>query len=117
MPSSPEPRRDFPVPVRVEITLPDGAIRSEYAVNISPGGLCLHVADLLPTQVDLAVRFELPPEASPVRVSAHVVWTSWHEGTEESERFWETGLRFAGLDPAASQHIHDYASHPKNRRR
>lgn len=112
-----EPRRDFPVPVRVEITLPDGSIRHEYAVNISPGGLCLHLAEPLAAEGPLDVKLWLPPDGTEVQVNAHVVWTSWHESNDETERFCETGLHFDDMSVALSQQILSYASQPKNRRR
>jgi hypothetical protein len=105
------------VPLRVEITLPDGSVRNEYAVNISPGGVCLHVAQPLPDEVRLDLRLWLPPDAEEVRVAAHVVWSSWHEGDDGGERFWETGIHFDDLSAAMSEQILGYARQPKNRRR
>ena len=39
-----ESRRDLPVPVPVELRRPDGTTAVEYAVNVSPRGLCLQLS-------------------------------------------------------------------------
>jgi hypothetical protein len=114
---SPQPRRDFPVPLPVEIELANGARRTEYAVNVSPGGLCVQVARPLPRDEELRVAFALPTTGLEVEAVVRVVWTSWHEGEEEGERFWETGLQFTRLDPRAGEQLLAYASLPPNRRR
>ena len=115
--NTPQPRRDFTVPLRVDITLPDGSVCHEYAVNISPGGLCLHVSHPLPAEAVLPVRLELPPEGLEVRALGFVAWTSWHEDDDEAERFWETGLQFQEINATMRERIHSWASQPKNRRR
>ncbi len=115
---APEPRRDFPVPLRVELRLPDGITRTEYAVNISPGGLCLHSSVALPEGSTVWVDFEVPPEGPRVVAEARVVWTSWRgEEPGVGDRLWETGLALLALGHALTEQIRTYAAQPVGRRR
>jgi uncharacterized protein (TIGR02266 family) len=112
-----EPRRDLPVPLRVDLRRPDGSTTVEYAVNISPGGLCLQLKDPLAEGDQVQVEFTLPPSGLTVRAEARVVWTNWMGAEGDEEYFCETGLQLAGLDETLRQQLHDYAIQPPNRRR
>lgn len=114
---SPEPRRDLPVPLRVGVRRPDGAEREEYAVNVSPGGLCLHLRDVLRPGDEIGVVFSLPPDDLRVDARARVVWTSAHDGPGDAPRFWETGVQLLDLDEPVREALHRYASEPAGRRR
>ena len=114
---SPEPRRDFPVPVPVELVPPEGGARAEYVVNLSGGGLCLHVREPLPEGEAVRLRLELPPAGPRIEAQGVVVWTSRHTATDASPRFWEVGIRFEALDPALRARIEGWASQPVDRRR
>lgn len=113
----PEPRRDLPVPVRVDLHRPDGTTTVEYAVNLSPGGLCLQLKIPLSEGDRVQVVFTLPPAGPTVHAEARVVWTNWMGTEGEAEYFCETGLQLTDLDETLRQQLHDYASQPPNRRR
>ncbi len=113
----PEPRRDFPLPLRVDLRRPEGTTTVEYAVNISPGGLCLHLKDTLTEGDRVEVEFTLPPAGPTLRAEGRVVWTSWHGDEGEEGRFCETGVQLSGVDESVEQQLFEYASRPANRRR
>lgn len=114
---SPEPRRELPVPLRVEVTGPDGSASSEYAVNLSSGGVCLHVRRLLRPGDAIGLDFTLPPSGLRVAARARVVWTSAHGAEGSAARFWETGVRFVELDEELREALHRYASEAGEQRR
>lgn len=110
-----EPRRDLPVPVRVEMRRPDGTTTVEYAVNISPGGLCLQLSGGLSEGDEVRVEFTLPPSGPAVSADASVVWTRAARGGEGSLS--EIGLKLRGLEASVREQLAKYASQPVNRRR
>jgi len=112
-----EPRRDLPVPLRVELQRPDGTTTVEYAVNISPGGLCLHLEDTLSEGDRVGLGFTLPPSGPTVSADGRVVWTSWQGAEGDEGRFCETGVKFGDLEESVAQRLLEYASQPANRRR
>jgi hypothetical protein len=112
-----DPRRDLPVPLRVDLRRSDGTTTVEYAVNISSGGLCLHVQETLAEGDRIGVEFALPPAGPTVRADAKVAWTG-KQGAEVGEQhFCETGVQFTRIDESAAQQLLQYASQPINRRR
>ena len=113
-----EPRRDLPIPVPVDLRRSDGSTTLEYAVNISPGGLCLHLKFPIPEGERIRVEFTLPPSGPTVRAEGRVVWTSWEEGGGAEEAgFYETGVQLSGLDAEVARQLSAYASQPIDRRR
>ena len=112
-----DPRREFSVPIPVEIRLDGGEPRAEYAVNLSPGGLCLHVREPITVGERIQLVFELPPEGLRVEASGKVVWTS-HEGEAGvPSRFFEVGVHLEGLDDEVRERLRHFASQPTLRRR
>jgi uncharacterized protein (TIGR02266 family) len=91
-----EPRRDLAVPLEVEVVRRDGERSREYAPNLSPGGMCLHLSRSLPVGETLRVRFVLPDGAGPVEARARVAWCAPPPGGARL-RFCETGLHFETL--------------------
>lgn len=114
---SPEPRRDLPVPVPVDLRRSDGSSSVEYAVNVSPGGLCLHLKEPLSEGDRVHVEFTLPPSGPTVVADGRVVWTQWEEGGADEGGFYETGLQLGGLDAEVARQLTAYATQPINRRR
>jgi hypothetical protein len=120
---SQEPRRDFSVPVPVELVRADGAESHEYAVNLSPRGLCLHHREPLSVGEQVRVRFSLPGEDAALEARGKVVWSSAAgEGEGEGEGDAEVGLRESGvhlldLDDSQRERLRHFASQPINRRR
>jgi len=110
---APEPRRQFAVPIPVEIRHPDGRTEVEYAVNLSPGGLCLHAKLPLAVGERIRVVFCVPPAGCRVESEAQVVW-SMPQGTGE---LFETGIHLEHSDFAVFAELHDWASQPVDRRR
>jgi hypothetical protein len=112
-----EPRRDLPVPVPVHLRRADGTTAVEYAVNVSPGGLCLHLKNPIPEGDRLRVDFTLPPSGPTVRAEGRVVWTSEEGTTSEEAGFYETGVQLSGLDAEVARQLTAYANQPIDRRR
>lgn len=112
-----EPRRDFPVPVPVEVQPPGEPAREELAVNLSPGGVCLHAREPLREGEAVEVRLDLPPDGPRVEARGRVVWTSRHTAADDAPRFWEVGIRLEALDPEVRARIAAWASQPAHRRR
>ncbi len=112
-----DPRRDFSVPIPVELSLDGAEATPEYAVNLSPRGLCLHVREPVTVGTRVAVVFILPPEDLRVEASGKVVWSS-HEGEIGIPgRFFEVGVHLEGLDDSVRERLRHYASQPILRRR
>ena len=116
-----EPRQDLPIPLPVLLTRPGGACSTEFALNISPGGLCLHLQEPLPVGVEVELAFTLPPAGPPVVTLARVVWSTFdaaeEEDGEEAGRLWETGVRFGELDAPVQAALRAFAEQPRDRRR
>jgi hypothetical protein len=103
------------VPLPVELTRRDGRRRTEYAVNLSPGGLCLHLPRPIAVGEVVELAFVLPASASggdpaaPADAAERSIATCgrviWSEGRSDGAgggrvRFVETGVRFEGLPEA-----------------
>lgn len=88
------------MPLAVEVTGRDGVRRVEYAVNLSPSGIGLHVPRALPAGESLALAFTLPDGSGDrVEVRGRVAWTEAVARTERP-RFREVGVRFEWLREA-----------------
>lgn len=114
---SPEPRRDFAVPVPVRVIRAAHEPRDEYAVNLSPGGMCLHVREPLGEGERVEVSFSLPPDGLVVEARGHVVWSSRHAASAEAPRFWEVGLRLDAMEEQVRAQVASWAGQPIDRRR
>ncbi len=112
--TSVEPRRDFSVPIRVDVRRSSGVENQEFAVNLSPRGLCIHTREVLAIGEKVHVRFELPPAGPVIDTAGIVIWTNRRDDGEA--RFWETGLRL-DVDDATWAVLQDWASQPTDRRR
>jgi hypothetical protein len=113
----PEPRRDFSVPIRVELRRADGSVCQEFAVNLSPKGLCIHTREHLAVGDTIEVAFTLPPDGPHVDTPAAVVWTDRRDEDDAAAgRFWETGLHLE-VDEATADALKVWASQPTDRRR
>lgn len=99
---APEPRRHLPVPIPVGVCTADGRWRTEYAVNLSAGGLCLQLPEALIPGEAVQVAFELPHSGTKLEVVARVVWA------HREARFCEMGLAFEELDPEAQEALRRY---------
>jgi hypothetical protein len=77
----------------------DGTRTAEYAVNLSPGGLCLHLPRPIDVGEAVELAFELPPDGLPLRTRGRVVWCD-ETGRGARIRFRETGIRFEALGDA-----------------
>jgi hypothetical protein len=112
-----EPRRELAIPLPVRVERPEGGISTEYAVNLSPGGACLHLECRLAVGARVRLTFDLPPEGPHIEVLAAVVWSSDAAERPSGTRFFETGVRFEELPEAARQKLLAFASQPTDRRR
>lgn len=105
-----EPRRYFPVPLRVELQRPSGEWSVEYALNLSSGGLCLHLRDPLSVGEIVRVAFEIPSGGPKLEVRARVAWVA-NDGEQGSPRhFCEMGLAFKGLARVQYEQLRRFAS-------
>lgn len=88
------------MPLPVEVVGRDGVPRVEYAINVSPSGIGLHVPRALPAGEPLALAFTLPDGAGArVEVRGRVAWNESVARTERP-RFLEVGVRFESLREA-----------------
>jgi hypothetical protein len=112
------PRRDLLIPVPVDLRRADGSTTLEYAVNVSPGVLCLHHRFPIPEEERIWVELTLPPSGPTIRAEGRVVWSSWEEGDSAEEAgFYETGAQLSGLDAEVARQLTAYANQPIDRRR
>lgn len=115
----PEPRRDFSVPIRVEVRRANGSVCEEFAVNLSPKGLCIHTREHLTIGETVEVEFTIPPSGPHVETPAEVVWVDRHEHEHDGTgggHFWETGLQLE-ISDETSDALKAWASQPMDRRR
>ncbi len=91
-----EPRLDFAVPLPVTVEDRSGGSRREYALNLSPSGLGLHLRRPLPAGERLRVGFALPDGNGCIDARARVVWCEVPPRTARA-RFYEVGVRFEVL--------------------
>jgi Tfp pilus assembly protein PilZ len=97
------------VPLRVEVLRRDAAPRTEYAVNLSPGGLGLHVPSPLPVGEVVEIRFELPDGGPAMAARGRVVWSD-APPRGGRVRFCEIGLRFEALPAVERARIARFAA-------
>lgn len=109
---SAEPRRSPPVPQPVTVTRPDGTETTEYVLNLSAGGLCLHVRRPLATGTRVGIALELPDGGARIRAPAWVVWCMREEERAAESRFWEVGLRLEDLVEADRERLGGYVRQP-----
>ncbi len=99
-----EPRLDFAVPLPVTVVDRSGRRRREYALNLSPSGIGLHLPRPLDAGETLQIEFELPDGGGSIEARARVVWAEAPPRTARA-RFHEVGVRFEGLGDAAREAI------------
>jgi uncharacterized protein (TIGR02266 family) len=97
-------RRWLRVPLRVQVERSDGP-RIDYAINLSPGGICVQTLEPSPPGTRLALSFEIDPDQRPIRVVAEVAWCVQEEERAEGLRFSEMGLRFVEVSGADAEAI------------
>ncbi len=101
-------RRYLRVPLRIEILREGLAARVDYALNVSPGGLCLQTRNPAPLGTRVELGFQLFPHDKPVHAAAEVVWCVREAERGPGMRFFEMGLRFLNLDPADAEAIEEF---------
>jgi uncharacterized protein (TIGR02266 family) len=114
---SPEPRRALPVPLRVRVQPSVGEAREAWALDLSPGGLCLRVRAPLAEGDDVALHLALPPGAPPTWSRGRVVWVSRDAASDGAPRSWEVGVRFEALEPALRTRLAEWAGAAPDRGR
>lgn len=102
-----EPRRDLAVPLPVEIVRRGGVASTEYAVNLSPGGLCLHLPRPLEVGESVALSFVLPGGGPGIEARGRVIWSD-PPAQGARVRFCETGIRFEGLAEGERRRLLDF---------
>ena len=112
-----DPRRDFSVPIPVELRVDGGEPTSEYAVNLSPRGLCLHLSEAITVGERVSLSFSLPPDEGRIEASGKVVWTSHDGEVGVANRFYEAGIHLEGVSDEDRERLRHYASQPILRRR
>ncbi len=112
-----EPRRDFSVPLRVMVRRADGEEVEEFALNLSPYGICVHGQIGWEVGEQVTVSFRMPPMGLDIDVSAHVIWSTHSEKrTLGGSQLWETGLHL-GVAPDVASTIRRWAKQPIDRTR
>jgi len=110
-----EPRQDLPIPLPVRLVREGTRPRTVYAVNVSEGGLCLHLREPLGEGEQVTLEFTLPPSGPEVSAEARVVWSSGVGPGETGHA--ETGVRFENLATELREALHAYATRPTHSRR
>ncbi|NNL84761.1 MAG: hypothetical protein HKP27_03870 [Myxococcales bacterium] len=107
-----EPRYQLAIPIPVRLERADGSASTEYAVNLSAGGMCLHLREPMDPDEKLVLRFRVPGIDVLVATRACVVWSQEVKVDALGGLHIETGLRFEGLDPNTRRQIFEFASRP-----
>jgi hypothetical protein len=95
------------VPLAVELS-GRSEPRRAFALNLSPGGIGLHLVDPPPVGETVVLRFAIPDGGPLIRARARVVWTE-APPREAAARFAEAGLRFEGLPAPERDRVHAFA--------
>jgi type IV pilus assembly protein PilZ len=82
-----------PLVVRVDYTTVD-AFFSEFTANINEGGMFVETDSPAPMATAVLLKFKLPGEDDPIKLSGRVVWTSAGGGPEGPGM----GIEFENLD-------------------
>jgi uncharacterized protein (TIGR02266 family) len=98
------------MPVAVARRGRPGAV--DYAVNLSPGGLCLHLPRPFALGEVFALSFELPDGGPPIEAAGRVVWCDL-PGVGGRVRFCESGVRFEALRDADRRRIQRFVGGPE----
>lgn len=110
----PEPRTHLAIPVPVRLERSDGRHSVEYALNLSPGGLCLQLREPLADGEDVTVHFDVPGLGISVSTPARVVWSQASKPDAHGELHTETGLRFSELDDEIRARLFEFATQPRS---
>lgn len=113
---SSEPRRAFALPVPVQVQRVGGEAQMEWAVNLSPHGVCLHLRLAIPVGEEIEISFTVPPDGPDVRGRARVVW-SLPVKQGGTQRHVETGVNLLDLPDELVEKLRAWASKPSHRRR
>ena len=101
-------RRFLRLPLCVDVRAP-GDERpgggTDYAINISVGGLCLQTSQPREAGERLTLRFSLRADSPSLCVDARVMWSLAEEDRAPGMRYSEMGLRFLNLDEESRQAI------------
>lgn len=90
-------RRAFRVPLRVEIHREGQPVHVDYAINISPGGVCVQSDQPGELGEVIRVRFRLEPGAKELEADAEIVWRLRDCDLGPGIRYGEMGLRFVSI--------------------
>ena len=90
------------MPVTVEDR--SGQRRQEYALNLSPSGIGLHLPAALATGETLRLDFTLPDGGGRIETRGRVIWAEIAPPAVRA-RFYEVGIRFEVLAEADRQAI------------
>jgi len=98
-----ENRRKYPrADLEVDVKLRAGREQKEIQVrtrNISAGGVCVMLAEMLPVGTQLRMVLELPDTGSALDAVGEVVWSlRQHKLLKRKTDVFETGIKFVDLD-------------------
>lgn len=105
-------RRWLRVPLRVQVARSEGT-RVDYAINLSPGGLCVQTQEPSPPGSRLSIFFEIDPDEPPIKVEAEVAWCVHEAERGEGMRFSEMGMRFVDITAEAADAIERFVERHK----
>lgn len=91
----------IPVQLEVEYTSFD-AFLSDYAINLSRGGLFLASQRPAPVGTPVTLRFVLPEETLPVELSGEVAWVN---PAGEGQLIAGMGIEFSQMDPDSERKL------------
>jgi hypothetical protein len=91
-----ESRRDLAVPLAVELERRGAPPVTVYATNLSPSGVCLHLAEPVAAGDAVLLRLAVPGEPGAVVARGRVSWCESPAPAAQA-RFVEAGVRFEVL--------------------
>jgi len=103
MKSHTENRRKYPrATLEVDVEFRVGREQKEFRVqtkNVSAGGICVMLPEMLPVGTELRVALELPDAERALDVAGEVVWTlRQRKLLKRKTDAFETGIKFVDLD-------------------
>jgi len=80
-----------PTQVPVQFSRQRGDVKTNYSVNLSPGGVFLATDDILPVDTLLALRLNFPEKSKSITCRGRVAWLN-QPGTESKKPHLPTGM-------------------------
>ena len=102
-------RLDTRLPMTYQV-LPSSRSVQVVAKDISGGGVCVFLKDVLPKGTHLQIEITLPDRNRSITFTGEVAWCEEYQiiGKSRQERSVEAGVRFLQIDPRDQHAIMEY---------